>query len=250
MSYLASRRAGPAACLFTAYLLACSACTPSGAAGRAVVQSQQQAIAALAAAYAQDLALLRAQLAATLDIQRINLLGGIHRGLFEHGLITPALSADTDALTDLIAQSAAQPAEVNPPLALLAAVQSGAVSTAAAHDWLLAYAAALKQGEEAARAALLAELPAVAAHDQAAAALLEAFSAHAAQVIAWFSSLEADAQVLAIAMNHAPGERIASLTLWENIIMQIEDEQLQQTARLILEAAKPAHSPAISQPAE
>ncbi|TVQ83523.1 MAG: hypothetical protein EA380_00055 [Phycisphaeraceae bacterium] len=163
------------------------ACAPPPQSIGPTVQAQQQAIEAIAHAYADDLALSEALLRALLDIRRTILLGRLHRELIIRDYLTPAGEPDHAALE----------ADLNtpdPPTALSREVVEGRMSLEEAHDWLAAYA---RTNDATARRELLGQLEPARNGARAEQAIFAAKWSRNASILMLFDSAQTASQALA-----------------------------------------------------
>ena len=126
-------RNNPFTLIALAGALSIPACAPPPQSIGPTVQAQQQAIEAIAHAYADDLVMSEAMLRALLDIQRTILLGRLHRELIIHDYLTANNEPNHAALIEDINSD-------DPPTALSREVDDGRMSPEEAHAWLDAYA--------------------------------------------------------------------------------------------------------------
>lgn len=180
-------RTNPRAVIALALAMCIPACAPPPQTIGPTVQAQQQAIEAIAHAYADDLVLSDAMLRALLDIQRTVLLGRLHRELIIHDYITTADEPNHEALE-------ADLHRADPPTALAREVTTGRMSPEEAHAWLDAYA---RTNDATARRELLARLEPTRNRVRAEQAIFAAKSARNASMLAIFDSAQNASQALA-----------------------------------------------------
>lgn len=170
-----------------ALALCIPACAPPPQSIGPTVQAQQEAINALAHAYADDIVLSDAMLRALLEIQRTTLLGRLHRELITNDYLTVNNEPNHDALTEHIDRA-------DPPTALAREVAIGEMSQEEAHAWLDAYA---RTNDATARRGLLERLEPTRNRVRAEQAIFAAKSARNASMLAIFDSAQNASQALA-----------------------------------------------------
>jgi len=230
------RRAGRLALTLIACALILAACGAPPSAVSPVLASNAEATAAIANAYAHDLAWLRQSIAASLQTQRTILLGQTHRALITDALITP-LGHDPEALhNQLDAATAGGEPPTNP---LITEVIAGHFTRAQAERFLNDYAVAASMSPEQSRAirhTMLTTLAPLREHDAGAQTILNAFDHHAARIAELFNELNANNQTLANAFDpqQRPPSPFNQRSFWLPILDHIEDPHLRATAEQLL----------------
>jgi len=217
----------------TASLAACA--SPESV--RTLSRAQRAAIEELALAWSDDHALLRANLAALLDIHLTAVRGRIHREMIETACIDP------DGLPDTVILSAAI-ADPSCTIALVREVRTGRMTEAQAGAWLTDYATALRLGPDAdgigVRTRLLAQLAEIASIEHAWAVLTAALDDRAERVVelasqaAGASDTLAEALELRLAWRTIGGEVGATGALEPVIDALFTDQSRRAAARELL----------------
>jgi hypothetical protein len=214
--------------------LALSACSGLPSQAEPVVAAGASAGRAIAWSYARDLAWLRACLADQLSAQRTLALGRAHRALIEAGYLTPE-GANVEAFRADLALPAGQRPAGHP---LLDEVLSERMSREDAERFLRDYAVAASMStaqSQSLRHAMLGSLSPLRAQAEQAGALLAAFDAHAAAVLALLAELGENHAALASAFEMAQsGTPIARRAFWEPVLDRIEDPALRAAVERLL----------------
>lgn len=230
-------------CALTLALAASAGCvSPPPASIGATLAAQNAAAERLGVAYAEEHALLRAQVEALVAVRRVVLLGGLHRELLARGYLSPALEPVPDALDRDLPD-----AGVNTTLAR--EVRAGAMTRDQASAWLGDYALALKMsGGEGIREAMLGRLGPARALEMAAESLRAALDARREEMRALFADLDASGLALERFSSFRPapaggGTAAARESLGRLVIDRLSDPEKRAAAQVALDLLFPAPAP-------
>lgn len=175
-----------------------TACAPPPSSLRPTLHAQRLATDQLAATWAQDHALLRAQTESLLRIRATILRGAAHRSLLLRGYLTPTGEPDPLALDrDLADPDARSP--------LVDDIRAGLLTRDQAVAWLTDYALAQRMTRpDAACAPLLRQLSPLRRFEAAAEAVRSALDARAASTRALLAELDASTSALSAYTDAAP----------------------------------------------
>ncbi len=221
----------PRTILLVPLLLSLTACVSPQAAAPTVA-FQRDAINTLSLAYANDLALLRAQTNALLNIRRTSTLGSLHRELIEQGFITPTASADTQSFDAALS-------DPESTATLVLEVRTGRMTAEQAPRFLTDYALltihsdALRLQREA-----LATLHPMRQLTDATAALNASLAAHEQDIAHLFSELTDSNTALSAYTTSTPFDSRLTApdarTLWQHLITNAISDPARQAAVLQL----------------
>ncbi len=178
-------------CALALAVTPCAGCvSPPPASIGATLTAQRGAAERLGVAFAEDHALLRAQVEALIGVRRVALIGAIHRELLTRGYISPSLDSTPDALDHDLADAGAN-------TTLTHEVRAGAMTRDQAVVWLADYSLTLRMSDgDEVREALLGRLWPVRTFSAATEALPAALDARRDSLRALFADLDASGLAL------------------------------------------------------
>ncbi len=226
----------------------CAGCAslPPSAIG-ATLASQRGAAERLSIAFAEDHALLRAQVEALIGVRRVALIGAIHRELLTRGYISPTLDSSPDALDRDLADAGAN-------TTLTREVRAGAMTRDQAALWLADYSLTLRMSDgNEVREALLGRLAPVRTFSGAAEILPAALDARRDDMRALFFDLDTSGLALERFSMFRPapgagGMSAARESLGRLVIDRLPDPRKRAAALAALDLLFPASTPSALAP--